>query len=347
MRTAATTAILDKLATAYGLTGYRLLAAQKGYRNASHPIRLPTGQVLNLIIYKAEPGMLARIRRADNLSQYLAEQGFPARQRQAAIAKLTSAQQAGPRYAGLYNYLPGATIPWEAYTKDHIKLLGKAQSAMHHLLGNNLLRNAVRLPDIIDECRRLADAMAGYFALEGVQSALHSKLGLAYAPASNNSTWQGLLAACRQLPQNQPLHMDFVRGNILFSDSKPHTEPYLWLDNKLRPPYLTGVVDFEKVASGPPVFDVARTLAFLLVDCKYKQPHKIIKYFIDSGYQKRGANTLDNGQLTVLPELTRFYMLHDFYKFLRHNQYEYLLQNQHFVRTRDFLLKDGIIDSTS
>ena len=124
--------------------------------------------------------------------------------------------------------------------------------------------------------------------------------------------------------------MDFVRGNILFAE-----------DEKAQ---ITGVLDFEKATWGPPVFDIARTLAFLIVDCKYKDEAKVRKYFLHSGYNKRGQAEFEPTEL--LEDLLNFFLLYDFYKFLRHNPYESLKDNEHFVRTRDFLLKRNIIAHT-
>jgi Ser/Thr protein kinase RdoA (MazF antagonist) len=42
---------------------------------------------------------------------------------------------------------------------------------------------------------------------------------------------------------------------------------------------ITGIIDFEKTAAGPRIFDIARTLAFLLVDCKAKTPAQVTNYF--------------------------------------------------------------------
>jgi Ser/Thr protein kinase RdoA (MazF antagonist) len=113
-----------------------------------------------------------------------------------------------------------------------------------------------------------------------------------------------------------------VRGNILFDDQAR----------------ITGVLDFEKTAWGHPALDIARTLAFLLVDCKYKSEDKTRKYFLISGYNKRGPARTP-GSSPLLEKLITTFLLHDFYKFLRHNPYESLRNNEHFVRTRDLLVQ--------
>jgi len=295
-------------------------AVQKGYRNESFAAELPDGRTLNLILYKREPEIVRRIRNANYVSDFLAGQGFAARA--TADPRIVQAR-AGEfvRYAALYHFLPGTTIPWETYTMAHIKQLGAALSDMHALLGP-LPRDD--LPLVAEECAALAGRMRRYFGEPGVQKAMAAKLTLSPPVISFDFDHY------RQLPGQQALHMDFVRGNILFSETE-----------KAR---ITGVLDFEKAAWGHPVFDIARTLAFLLVDCKYKEAEKVCKYFLHSGYNKRGRSHFGNSAL--LEPLVNFFLTYDFYKFLRHNPYQSLRENEHFVRTRDFLLKRNIIAQT-
>jgi hypothetical protein len=119
--------------------------------------------------------------------------------------------------------------------------------------------------------------------------------------------------------------MDFVRGNILFEGDE-----------------ISGILDFEKTASGHTVMDISRTLAFLLVDCKYKTIDKVIKYFLYSGYQKRGKNK-DIGNDADRKILVEMFLFYDLYKFLLHNPYEFLQQNEHYVRTKDILIGRGVL----
>jgi hypothetical protein len=140
------------------------------------------------------------------------------------------------------------------------------------------------------------------------------------------TTVRRLLEFCGKLEDQQPLHMDFVRSNVLFN---AHAT-------------IAGIIDFEKTGKGHPMLDIARTLAFLLVDCKYKEPGKVYKYFVHSGYRKRGKNNI-NINPRLLHELTNIFLLHDFYKFLRHNPYESLGRNEHFVRTRDILIARALL----
>lgn len=180
---------------------------------------------------------------------------------------------------------------------------------------------------VTDEYLAIARRMHGYFQEAGVQQALHAKLEL---EANVPDRFFALLESCAGLPNQQALHMDFVRGNILFDDRAN----------------ITGVLDFEKAAWGHPLFDIARTLAFLPVDCKYKTEVEVRKYFLMSGYNKHGLGTfkITSRNARLLERLTDLFLFYDFYKFLRHNPYESLPRNEHFVRTRDLLIKHRVIN---
>ena len=312
-----TSALIAQLFAAYGLTVTDLSAPEKGYRNASY-----RSGGYNLILYKSEPGIVARIRRANAVGAAVAKAGLPARSpADQRVLQLAAGERR--KYAGLYHYLPGHTIPWEAYTMDHLKELGKVMSDMHAALA---AFPAGVLPSVAHESLALNKRMLRYFTDTNVVQALKQKLGLRVAHADFTS----LLTATDRLPAQQALHMDFVRGNILFDDT----------------PEVTGILDFEKTARGHKLYDVARTLAFLLVDCKYKHEAKVRKYVLHSGYRKRGTSGLSDitiDGVSVLESLVDFFLLHDFYKFLRHNPYESLPQNEHFMRTKAMLLKRRLI----
>jgi Ser/Thr protein kinase RdoA (MazF antagonist) len=191
---------------------------------------------------------------------------------------------------------------------------------------------------VAGEYQAIFGRMQRYFNDAQVSSALHQKLNLRLV-ATDLSYYLALLEKLTTLPGQQPLHMDFVRGNILFTGSKEKTR-------------LCGILDFEKTATGHPLCDIARTLAFLLVDCHLPES-KIRKYFLYSGYTKRGQAVFRNLILknarhtTMLEALVDLFLLHDFYKFLRHNPYEFLLQNHHFRRTQELLLKRAVIVRTN
>lgn len=304
----------------YGIHSRTIGRPQKGYRNSSHYVETADGRTLNLILYKSEKGIVQRIHNANAVGA-AAAQTLPAR----TLADTRILQiKAGTRviHAALYCYLPGKTIPWEAYSKEHIKQLGGTLAALHKCLYRY---NVANLPDVATENSTLLTRIIHYFDDPAVTKAAAEKLHIRVL----RSDFSHVLNACRYLPKQQALHMDFVRGNILFNGTT-----------------VAGIIDFEKTAAGSPLFDIARTLAFLLVDCKYKPEKKIRKYFLQSGYIKRGNSTLTDytlGKQSIFEELINFFLLHDFYKFLRHNPYESLVHNEHYVRTKALLLKRGLI----
>jgi Ser/Thr protein kinase RdoA (MazF antagonist) len=315
---------VTRILQAYKVPYVAVDVPQKGYRNYSYPVTTSSGESLNLIIYKAEPNILARIKNANALGNFLHTAGFPARRTaDSRILQMKSTQQT--RYASLYYYLPGHTIPWEDYTMDHIKLLGKTLSDMHSAL---LPYEGADLPDVADEYLVIVENMRRYFSDIQVQKALVEKL-LLDVDIAVFEQFKQLLIGTRLLPGKQPLHMDFVRSNILFSDV-PH-------DDALSVS-IAGILDFEKAAFGHPLFDIARTLAFLTVDCKRKEPHKVRKYFLGSGYIKRGAAILPAKHVDLLDALVDMFLFYDFYKFLKHNPYESLPDNEHFIRTAQMLM---------
>jgi Ser/Thr protein kinase RdoA (MazF antagonist) len=327
---AADQTIVREVLRRFGFNTGELLPTEKGYRNETHPFRAIDGRLLNLILYKSETGIIQTIQNANRASDFLAEHAFPTRQ---TVEPRLMRVRVGSwqKFAALYTYLPGRTIPWEAYTMAHLKLLGKTMSDMHAALSELETHN---LPDVAAVYLKIFARMQSYFADSGVRTALAKKLQLT-PPELEHCI--ATLQACKHLPDQQALHMDFVRGNILFVGN-------------LDRPTITGILDFEKTACGHPMFDIARTLAFLLVDCKYKPPGKIRKYFLHSGYQKRGTANFNaltvkmpGGSIDLLESLVELFLLHDFYKFLHHNPYENLSANEHFARTRNTLVQRGLI----
>lgn len=324
--------IVKQVISAYGLDVAQVLPMQSGYRNKNYPMVLSNGGRVNLIFYKREPDILSSIKSANSIGNFLYSNSFPARH---TYDRLIISLLAPPneQFAAVYAYLPGVTIPWEAYTMDRLKSLGRSMSDMHTILKS--YKRSDDLPKIHGVYTPIIRRMRAYFADNNVSRALHTKLSL-----SVNGTWQksaeNLLKISSQLPGQQALHMDFVRSNVLFADGGAE---------------ISGVIDFEKAAYGAPVFDIARTLAFLLVDCKYKTEPKIRKYFLSSGYNKYGKarfiqqKVKIHGQIIdVLEHAIDMFLLYDFYKFLRHNPYEFLEQNEHFVRTANILVARGVIE---
>lgn len=324
----------------YGFTQVRLLGQSKGYRNTSY-IAKADHKALNLILYKDEPAIGARIRRANALGDFVANSGIPARHTaDARILRLDS--ETRTRYAALYHYLPGETIAWEAYTQKHIKLLGMTLAKFHL---NSRSFNASNFPNVSDEYIEICTRMQIYFSDSPAMQAAAKHLGICIDRARIEQLI-ALLQACKQLPDMQVLHMDFVRSNVLFKAGK--RGPF-----RVEDIMMSGILDFEKAAYGHRIFDIARTLAFLLVDSKHKTDDKVRKYFIYSGYIKRGEQTLPRISMTihgikydVLEELLSLFLLYDVYKFMRHNPYETLNQNEHYVRTRDMLFTRKVLART-
>lgn len=304
----------------YGIKYRKICDFQKGYRNEVWPVLTDDGQKINVTFFKSEPNVIDRINRADKVSGYLHDVGMPVRRR---IEPKLLILDAGTRtvHIGVYNYLLGDTIPWEAYTMKHLKSLGHVMGDMHHYLHD---LSECDLPSVYDEYLLIIDKMRRYFNNGNIVRAVKDKLNLSIDTRSFDK-YEKILDSYGSKDGQQPLHMDFVRGNILFDKSD-----------------IVGVLDFEKTARGHVVVDISRTLAFLLVDCKYKSPEKINKYFLRSGYQKRGKNK-DIGNHDDLAVFVEMFLVYDFYKFLAHNPYESLRENEHFARTRDILAVYGVI----
>lgn len=288
----------------------------------------------NFILYKHEPRIVELIERTNALGSHVAAHSLPVR-----APFDQRILRVGRRYGSLYGYLDGVTIPWEAYTMKHIKLLGYAM-AKFHTAGENY--DGPALPDVETVYLEIVERMSRYFAQEDVQEALRDKLNLSV----RFPDFQTLLKTAKQLIGRAPLHMDMVRSNVLFRESQDGDELVV---GKLA---LSGILDLEKASMGHPLFDVARSLAFLLVDCP-KPEEKIRKYFLDSGYRKRGCRSIqaESSQATrdsvsgseVLEQLITLFLTYDLYKFLKQNPYESLSKNHHFKRTIDILLARKVV----
>ena len=311
---------LPRVLKFYGIEYQRIFDFQKGYRNEIWPVLTSDNRMLNVTFYKREAAIVNRIARADKVSAFVADQGLPARQR-FDNRTLTLKNENITTYIGVYDYLPGQTIPWESYTMEKIKTLGATMSNMHFILSAGPL---VALPSVYDEYIEIVGRMKQYFLQLTVADAVARKLNLIVS-LDRFDDYINLLELYKTKSGQQPLHMDFVRGNILFDGDA-----------------ISGILDFEKTALGHPVMDISRTLAFLMVDCKYKTIDKVVKYFLHSGYQKRGKNK-DIGNDIDRNLLVEMFLMYDFYKFLRHNPYESLSLNQHYLRTADILAKRGVI----
>jgi len=329
---------IKEILDSYGFEPAQVHEFEKGYRNRIVPITLTDGRRICLIVYKNEPGIVDRIKRIHGVSRYLAAAGFPVRLPiDSRIIRLSNGFNT--RHGALYDYLPGQTIPWESYTKHHTKLLGALLSDLHSSLKTYEYGHFTPPIDVTTEYSELNERMYLYFNQREVHRALKSKLGVE-VDVSALAGFRRILRGCGTLPDKQALHMDFVRSNILFANK-------VNADDKSG---ISGILDFEKTAYGSPLFDIARTLAFLLVDCKYKSEPQIRKYFLHSGYNKRGASKLNDRTIVVgdqerslVEVLVDLFLMHDFYKFLKHSPYEFLTMNEHFIRTKDILVNRRLI----
>jgi Ser/Thr protein kinase RdoA (MazF antagonist) len=331
---------VDQALQLYGVTSGRLTATYHGYRNQVYVVQRQDGAALTLRLHKQEPDVLARLARTQRLCDTLHHLGQPV---PAAVDTRILQLKNGRarRYASLLTYLPGETIPWEAYSMKHLKLLGWAMAALHRDVRRV---ETTGFPRLVSEYSAILRRMQRYFERQTTVRAVAKKLGVSLPPSALE-TLRHFVAACQDLPDQQLLHMDLVRGNVLFSQS---SETDGLTEERLA---LTGILDFEKAGLGHPLFDIARTLAFLLVDCSTKTDAQVRKYFVQSGYRKRGQSqvkplsvTLPHGvKCDVLETAIDLFLLYDFYKFLRDNPYESLAQNYHYMRTRDILLQKNLL----
>lgn len=322
---------MDKILDKYSIVYKKIDNPQKGYRNNSYIITLKDNTRINLIIYKREKDILKRILNANKVSSILRDKirsdNFEIRYPINKILKLKDNY-----YSCIYNYIEGSTIPWDGYSKKHLKLLGEYLNKIHYLTSSEIIYSKITTLELeSSNLKKIIYKVLEYFNNDNVANALNNKLGLNinFIQFLNNS-----LKINNVIENTYPktiLHMDFVRGNILFNNPE--------LDSSdLK---ITGILDFEKCSIGSPIFDISRTLAFLIVDCKYSSELEIRKYFLKSGYIKRGKYKLKCFE--YLNILTTTYLIYDFYKFLKHNPYEFLNSNEHFIRTRDILLRQRLL----
>lgn len=318
---------LTEIAAMYGVDVADFGPVEGGYRNISHSFTARDGKKYNFILYKSEPDIVNLIRRTNMLGTYLEAAGLSVR---APVDERIL--RVGRRYGSLYRYLDGVTISWEAYTMKHIKVLGLSLAEFHKT-GTSYGGD---LPRIEDVCMEIHERMQRYFSQSVVVRALREKLSLS---VDKKFTARTVLAVNKG--DEVALHMDFVRGNLLFRDLKGSSfQENIVGKLQIGTVELSAILDLEKAARGPVVYDLARTLTFLLVDCP-KPAEKVRKYFLDSGYKKRGGGVLPSS--AELESLITFFLTYDFYKFLKQNPYESLPKNHHFKRTVDILLERKVL----
>lgn len=335
-------------AALYGLGVDEFGPAEKGYRNQSYAFRSGR-RWYNLVLHKHGSYTNATAQRINSLGSELAATGLPVRATADSRMLLLRVGD-WTRLASLYYYLPGKTIPWEAYTMKHIKLLGWALADLHQAAAS---LSPANLPAVESISLQQLQKMKQYFSAK-TMAAVEKKLDVVL-DVSRFVQYSDFFEQIRLLPHRQVLHMDFVRGNVLFDEAEAADR---WQIHGLA---LTGILDLEKAAVGRPVMDIARTLTFLLTDCSQKTEAQVRKYFLQSGYSKRGHAQLslkpyaENGAKSLSVKLANgekydflelavdFFLLYDFYKFLRSNPYESLKQNYHYCRTRDIMLKRNLL----
>ncbi len=278
--------------------------------------RLESSQQLLLIVYKREAGILPKMRRASKLGNALSVAGLPVRAPMSEIIKLDNR----PTYACLYNFLPGQTLPWETFSKKHIKALGQAMAKIH-IAGLHVKLDHSAIADF-EQC---IENSLRYLDKPEIKTALQHKLGLAMNINVLRTVLPKLVSKLSSLPPIN-LHMDLVRSNVLFSSDKQ----------------VSGILDFEKCGQGPAVLDIARSLSFLLVDVEAKTPEKIVKYFIRSGYLKAASTESNMINPKLVNLLVNCFLVYDFYKFLKHSPYESLPANRHFLRTKSCLISSKL-----
>ena len=317
--------MIDAVLAQYDIDGAEVGAPLHGYRTTLFPVTRAGHEPVLLMFYKSEPNILKRIRRTMELEQTLADAGSPVRRpHDDRVLRLAASGEV--RYVSVSEYLPGATIPWEAYTMKHIKLLGWALGELHQSMQ---AVDSSKFPSVYDEYEKYLARMQDYFSQSGVGDAMRRKLKLVIDLDVIDSLTTFIQSAKTE-PGQQVLHMDFVRGNVLFA-TEADTDTF-----SLGEIRLSGILDFEKAATGHIEFDLGRTLAFLLADCSTKSAAQIRKYFLHSGYEKRGHGHVQSR--TRLQRAMDICLLHDLYAFLAHNPYESLSENYHFCRTRDILI---------
>lgn len=326
-----------------------------GYRNLSIPVLIENKSKLNIILYKTTEKTLENIRQIHQIARVLHHHKFPCRYSIDNKIYCTS-NKSRKYYFAIYNYIEGNTKDWQMFTKRDLKHVGRLMAKMHMIFkregeqslapaklssskslpssqtcfkrGGELRCGISNIEDISTRNIRLINLMRKYFNDQNVLGAIQEKLKLKidneklqelFNFVSDYRPLQSPLVTASPRKQVTILHMDFVRGNIIFKDKK-----------------INGIIDFEKVAVGDIHFDLARTFAFFLVDLSHKTYQEIYEQFILKGYFSNIQIEIDHD---LFENLINFYLIYDFYKFLKHNPYEYLEENYHYRRTREILIQ--------
>lgn len=317
---------LKRISEIYNIDFERVeLYSESGYRNKNIKL-ISNNKTFNFVIYKNDIQDIQRIDAINSFSNHLSNLKFPTRKtiKTAKGESVIKVAFKNKNYlACLYNYLDGHTIPWEEWNRKHLTLLGQFMATMH-IEAQEYKKEGLRLQKKI--INKLIERQEDYFERYGIADAINSKLGVSL----NKKKIDKLFKLVGELDEKDEtiLHMDLVRGNVLFKEE----------NNNVK---LSGVIDFEKVAIGSIEYDLARTFAFLLVDCKFKAPKEIENYFLKS-YLKIYKNKIDKKKFQIL---VNFFLLFDMYKFLIYTPFEALNNNEHFIRTKNLLISTGMLTS--
>ncbi len=314
----------------------------EGYMNNCLEISFPNrdGKFI-IIVYNALnyflPKHKAQLEQAYETAEILSRHGIPCRiphktdtGRHLIEVKIPGSEN--KHFFGIYNFLPGSTLPWEGWTRRHLRSLGSTMAKMHEIWKAARI-DTQNLPEWNSYLNHDYEHLCGYFIKNAPY--IQSKLSLKF----DKEACDQLIDSIKQLSQSfesQLIHYDLVRGNVLFSDKK----------EKLIYPII-GIIDFEKVMLAPVIVDIARTLAFLIVDCKYKTENEISRYFFDEGCLAQSENQqAKKFSLEALKPLVLYFWLRDLWKFLLSNPYESLKENYHFNKTVEQLIKHKLITTT-
>ncbi len=174
-----------------------------------------------------------RLQLWEQWARYLSDCGITTR-------RLIACHSFGPepsRFSGslIYRGVRGQSIPWSDYTLGRICratcYLEKIHRAGQNFPGKSRLAR-IALPSEVQISSSGDETLSGY--------RINYKALL--------QIWRRLSRACLNGPETV-LHGDFGRGNIIFDDDK-----------------IAGVIDWESMAWGNPLFDLGRFGGYLLLD---------------------------------------------------------------------------------
>jgi Ser/Thr protein kinase RdoA (MazF antagonist) len=366
--------IINILRKYYGFDFSNVLSIEiakidEGYMNNCIIIRLlPQNQRLVIIIYNtnrySEEKSQNRIKNAYMAARVLNRNSIPVR---IPLKTATSPPKdfieinvtdQKTTILGVYNYLPGQTVPWESYTRRHLRAVGLYMRRIHHIWQQEDPNKYPFLPKWTDYIRNDSQKLFKYFKKnqQYIKKKLDIEIDLDFIKTLKKQITNSPL---HQPHLNQLVHQDLVRGNILFGSMKK---------KNIYP--IHGIIDFEKILIANPITDLARTLSFLFVDCKYKTIPEIKKYFLDQGYfafetihnqkfpnapkqsklkQETVTKEKNKKLLTELPPFRHikhfmlYFWVRDLWKLLSRNPYQDLMHNFHYKQTSNRLHAEKVI----